>query len=109
MISKNVCLLALLLISRSVFAQFPITKTVEINKLEVYPSAEGPGTFAAYLVDPMPEAGCPHNGILYIEYGPGQEAAYSSLLAAKMADKQIEIYATRCTYGIVVDRVRVKF
>ncbi|MGH1487541.1 MAG: hypothetical protein ACRBCI_15105 [Cellvibrionaceae bacterium] len=41
-----------------VFAQFPITKIVDVNKLEVWPSNNGTGRYSAYISPGVPEAGC---------------------------------------------------
>lgn len=90
-----------------VFADFPITTIVQIYKLEVWPSNTGSGRYAAFISPGVPAAGCTYNNIFYVEDGPGADAAYSTLLAAVMAGKQVEVRLSECAYGPIADRVRV--
>ena len=86
---------------------FPINNVnVEVTKLEVWPSQERAGRYTARVSGIMP-GGCTNSTGFVIEEGPGAEAAYSTLLAAVMAGKQVQVYLTRCAYWPVADRVRV--
>jgi hypothetical protein len=106
---KVITLLFLLAFSYSAHADFPTTQTVEISKLEVWPSNTGVSRYAGFLKSEVPLAGCTNNSIFFIEAGPGADAAYSTLLAALMAGKKVELYFTRCAYGPVADRIRIIF
>ncbi len=106
---KIIVILSALFLSISASAEFPYTVEVEIEKLEVWPSNTGYARYAGFMKDPYTEPGCTHPRVFYIEAGPGAEAAYSTLLAAQMAGKKVELYFTRCAYGAVADRVRVIF
>ncbi len=100
-------LILLLFVSTySIADSFPITTGVEVTKLEVWPSNAGVGRYSAYVKDVLPSE-CPNNTGFNIEVGPGAEAAYSTLLAATAAGKQIEIYLVRCEYFPVADRIRI--
>ncbi len=88
-------------------ANFPITKIVNITKLEVWPSNNGTGRYGAYISPELTEAGCTNNTLFHIKDGPGAEAAYSTMLAAILSGKPIEVYVTECGYSPIVDRVRV--
>ena len=94
------------ILSSSVFADdFPINNvSVQITKLEVWPSQEGAGRYGARVSGVMP-GGCTNSTGFVIEEGPGAEAAYSTLLAATLAGKQVQVYLTRCAYWPVADRV----
>lgn len=106
---KIIAILTALFFSVSAYADFPYTVVVEIDKLEVWPSNTGSSRYSGYMKTAYTEPGCTHSKVFSIEAGPGAEAAYSTLLAAKMADKKIELYFTRCAYGAVADRVRIIF
>jgi len=97
-----------LILSNSVFAEeFPINDvSVQITKLEVWPSQEGAGRYGARVSGVMP-GGCTNSTGFVIEEGPGAEAAYSTLLAATVAGKEVQVYLTRCAYWPVADRVRM--
>jgi len=107
---KKYLILALFLFANTAFADFPINNyRVKVIKLEVWPSNEGVGRYNAWVETPIPTdiTGC-RNGIAFsIEKGPGADAAYSTLLAAVMTGKEIELYLTRCEYFVVADRIRI--
>jgi hypothetical protein len=89
-------------------ADFPINNVrVQISKLEVWPSREGAGRYNAWVSTPLTIAGCPNTTGFTIEDGPGAEAAYSTLLAAVLSGKDVELYLTRCEYFVIADRVRI--
>ncbi len=104
---KAIYLLFFILFPSVTYANFPITAEVDIYKLEVWPSNNGTGRYGAYVTNALTAAGCANNTVFAIKDGPGAEAAYSTLLAAMMAGKRVEVYITECSYGPVVDRVRV--
>lgn len=58
---------------------------------------EGAGRYGARVSGVMP-GGCTNSTGFVIEEGPGSEAAYSTLLAATLAGKQVQVYLTRCAY-----------
>ena len=95
-------------VSNTVFAtDFPINNVqVTVTKLEVWPSNAGAGRYSALVSEVLP-GNCPNNNGFTIEPGPGAEAAYSTLLAATLAGKQVELYLVRCDYFVVADRVRM--
>ena len=72
----------------------------------MWPSNQGVSRYTALVGDDLPTE-CPVNNGFVIESGPGAEAAYSTLLAATMAGKQIELYLVRCDYFPVADRIRL--
>lgn len=89
-------------------ANFPMNNVrVNITKLEVWPSNDTPSKYTAYVSEPITGTGCERENGFSIEVGPGQDAAYSTLLAAVMAGKEVELYLTRCHYFVVADRIRV--
>jgi len=98
----------LFIFSSSVFAaDFPINNVqVTVTKLEVWPSNAGAGRYSALVSEVLP-GDCPNNNGFTIEPGPGADAAYSTLLAATLAGKQVELYLVRCDYFVVADRVRM--
>jgi hypothetical protein len=105
---KNVLLFTLVGFSASALsASFPITKTVTVTKLEVWPSNTGQGKYAAWVKEPLSETECPYVNAFQIKHGPAEDAAYSTLLAAVMAGKSIEIYITECGYMPLADRIRL--
>lgn len=82
---------------------------MEIERLEVWPSKSGTGRYAGQFKESYTEPGCPHPKVFFVEDGPGAAAAYSTLLAAQLAGKSVEFYFTRCSYGVVADRIRILF
>lgn len=103
-------LFACLLIISSAFIKadtFPINNVqVKIKKVEVWPSNTGAPRYMAYTDESLP-GGCAKNNGFVIEAGPGAEAAYSTVLAAAISSKTIELYLVRCDYYVVADRVRL--
>lgn len=105
---RYLLLAALLFLSSGVFAAtFPITKSVSVTKLEVWPSNTGQGKYGAWVSVPLNETECPYVDAFQIKQGPGEDAAYSTLLAGVLAGKQIEIYITECGYMPIADRIRL--
>lgn len=51
-------------------AAFLLTKTFQISKLEIWPSASGTSKYGTYLIAPISETGCEVNHIFYREAGP---------------------------------------
>ena len=88
-------------------ADFPITTEVSITKLEVWPSNNGQGKYAAWVNSPLTSSGCTYVNAFQIKSGPAEDAAYSTLLAAVMAGKRVEIYITECGYMPLADRIRL--
>jgi hypothetical protein len=100
--------LTLIFFSGIANAAFPINNVrVTITKLEVWPSNEGVGRYNALVSEPISGTGCANENGFSIEVGPGQNAAYSTLLAAVMANKQVELFLKRCDFFVVADRIRV--
>ena len=104
----RILILVVALLSNVVFAaSFPINNVkVEITKLEVWPSNQGTSRYSALVKNQLPGE-CRNNNGFAIESGPGAEAAYSTLLAATIAGKKVELYLVRCDYYVVADRVRL--
>ena len=107
-IEMRILLFLFTLLSFHAFAAFPITDhKVKITKLEVWPSNTGASRYNAWVEGGIPNTGCASNVAFTIEAGPGADAAYSMLLAAMMAGKEVELHLTRCEYFVVADRVRI--
>lgn len=85
---------------------FPITVDVEVTMLDVWPSSPD-YRFTARTSAPLDQAGCQFRRGFAIKEGPGAEAAYSTLLAAVMASKTVQIYIVSCDYMAVADRIRL--
>ena len=85
---------------------FPITVDVEVTMLDVWPSSPN-YRFSARTSAPLDQAGCEFRRGFAIKEGPGAEAAYSTLLAAIMANKTVQIYIVSCDYVAVADRIRL--
>jgi hypothetical protein len=91
-----------------VLADFPMNNVdVTITQLEVWPSNSGASRYNVLVSEPIENTGCANLNGFSIEEGPGANAAYSTLLAAVMAGKKVQLYLTRCEYFVVADRIRV--
>ena len=105
---KTFAVLFSLICTFPALAAFPITNhKVKITKLEVWPSNTGASRYNAWVEGGIPNTGCASNVAFTIEAGPGADATYSTLLAAVMAGKEVELHHTRCEYFVVADRVRL--